>query len=141
MTDPFSKLIKSLKREVLEIKNAPRRSTLTLETVTKSITVQQTATTDGNGYAYAHTLPLINIKFNSDLPQIFMAASESTTPASPFRFDGFFPLSKEAPDEAGIIIDAAAIFGAAANTTYTVNIKVYITATGDFTLTASTIGN
>lgn len=138
MKNLFDALIKSLQREVIDQKTAPRRSTLTLQTITKSITVSASATANGSGIATPSTLPVVNIDFDGDLPQIFMASTENTTPSSPFRFDGFTSLNKDNND-AAVIVDIGQATGQPSGATVTASFKVNVTSTGNFTLSAGSI--
>lgn len=138
MRNLFDALIKSLQREVIDQKTAPRRSTLTLQTITKSITVSASATANGSGIAVPSTLPVVNINFDGDLPQIFMASTDTTTPSSPFRFDGFTSLNKD-DNDAAVVVDIGQAAGQTPGATVTTSFKVNITSTGNFTLTAGSI--
>lgn len=137
MKNLFDALIKSLRREAIEQKTAPRRSTLTLKTITKSINLTVSATADQWGHANPSTLPVVNITFDSDLPQLFMPSAENTAPTSPFRFDGFVPLNVD--NEAAIIADIGPAWNETPGATVTATFKVNITSTGNFTLSAGSI--
>jgi hypothetical protein len=137
MKNLFDALIKNLRREVVEQKTAPRRSTLTLKTITKSINLTVSATADQWGHANPSTLPVVNITFDSDLPQLFMPSAENTAPTSPFRFDGFVPLNVD--NEAAIIADVGPAWNETPGATITATFKVNITSTGNFTLSAGSI--
>lgn len=137
MKNLFDALIKSLRREVIEQKTAPRRSTLTLKTVTKGINLTVSATADQNGYAYPSSVPVASIAFNSDLPQLFMPSVDITQPSLPFRFNGFTALNVD--NSAAIIADIGPARNQTPGATITATFKVNITSTGDFTLSAGSI--
>lgn len=138
MLNPFDALIKNIKRELIDIKNAPRRSTLTLQTISKSITVSFSATADQWGGAYATTIPVVNINFEDDIPQIWMASFDSKTPASPFPMQFVTNLATNGNNGA-VVINPGRLEGLNPGQTYTASVKINIIATGDFTLTAGSI--
>lgn len=133
MSGSFAKLIKMLKRETLEIKNTHRRSTLTVETVTRKITVPITATANASGIAIP-TSPVIKITFNSDEPQLYMVTFDSTDPLDPFVLNNPTKMVT-ASDENVLLLDIGEAGGQTPGATVTANPDIYITSTGDFTLT------
>ena len=137
MKNLFDALIKNLRREVIEQKTAPRRSTLTLKTVTKGINLTVSATADQSGYAYPASVPVANIAFNSDLPQLIMPSVEIAQPSQPFTFGGFAPLNID--NGVAVIADIGPARNQTPGATITATFKVNITSTGDFTLSAGSI--
>lgn len=134
MTNPFDKLIKALQRETIDLKTSRRRSSLTLETTTKSIVVQAQATTNGSGNATITKNGLVKIRFATDEPQLFHGALGPANEHDNWPIWLLQPYNE--PDDAGIIVEPSIQYGLTPNTTYNINIKVYVTATGDFTLEA-----
>lgn len=135
----FARLIKALQREVIEEKTVRRRSSLTLETQTKSITVNCNIYYNGTNW-FLTKAGLIRIAFNTESPQLFTAVS-----SSPGSRDnrGVSYSNLNLDSGAGVVVIPA--FGPnidgsmSSGQTKTVSIKVYITATADFTLTADQI--
>ena len=139
ITNPFAKLIKTLQREVVEEKAIRRRSSLTLETMTKSITVGCDIYYSGTNW-YLNKAGLVRIAFNTEEPQMFIPVA-----SSPSNRDnrGMTFSNLNLDSGAGVVVIPAfgSYFdgGMAAGQTKTINVKVYITATADFTLTADKI--
>lgn len=129
----FPKLIKALKREALELKNTHRRSTLTVETITKSIQVTVTATTDWRGLALVPNEPVVGVKFNTPDPQLLMVTFDSADAASPFGIN-YTDISTDDDGEYYVLLWIAAAYNQNPHTTYTATFNVNITSTGDFTL-------
>lgn len=129
-TKAFAKLIKDLKRETLEIKNTHRRSTLTVETITKSITIPASAVVDS--YGVASYTAYIRITFNSNEPQIGMVSFDDASAASPFVMSSADPVITN--DGKTVIILIVERTGQTPGDTLSANIKLSYTSTGDFTL-------
>lgn len=133
LSTSFAKLIKTLQRETLEIKNTHRRSTLTVQTITKSIQVSATKTVDEWGRAYISNPPVIEIAFNTTEPQLIMASFDDPNDASPFGF--YFPdIATTEPGKYTLGIWLHAASGQTPSTVVSATFKVNITSTGDFTL-------
>lgn len=133
MSSSFAKLIKELKRESLEIKNTHRRSTLTVETVTRKITVPISAVADSSGKAWP-TSPKIKITFNSDEPQLYMVTFDNTDPLDPFVLNNPTKMVTNTGENV-LLLDIGEAEGQTPGATVTANPDIYITSTGDFTLT------
>ena len=137
--NPFAKLIKSLQREALEEKTVRRRSSLTLQTTTKSITLTCRVHYTGSNW-FLTKAGLAKIAFNTESPQIFTAQGTSTSDRGGrgLEFSNF-----NLDSGAGVIviptIGANFDSGMSANTDKDFTVKISITATGDFTLTADQI--
>lgn len=70
MTNQFAKLIKTLQREVIEEKTVRRRSSLTLDTITKNITVTVTLYRESGQLFYPTKVGLVKIDFPDGEPQL-----------------------------------------------------------------------
>lgn len=126
----FAKLIKDLKRETLEIKNTHRRSTLTVQTITKSITVPLSAVVDQYGEAAVRVR--IKITFNTDEPQIGMLTFNDVDACHPYT--AFFR-DQSIIDNRNMVV--ALLFTAWTGNpgdTITSSTVCNYTSTGDFTL-------
>lgn len=133
MSNNFSKLIKTLRRESLDLKNTHRRSTLTVETITKSIQVTVTTTTDWRGNSLVPNGPVVGITFNTPDPQLLMVSFDSADAPSPHGID-YPELATNGNGEYTINIFMRGAINQSPNTTYTSRFNVNITSTGDFTL-------
>ena len=133
MSGSFAKLIKTLKRETLEIKNTHRRSTLTVETVTKSISVNASTTASSAGYATLSQFPVVGVTFNTTDPQLIMVSFDDDGAASPFGIS-FATISTTQEGTYAIMIELFQGEGLTPGTAVNVNFNVNVTSTGDFTL-------
>lgn len=139
ITNPFAKFIKSIEREVTELKAVRRRSSLTLETRTKSITVNCDIYYNGKNW-YLTKAGLVRIAFNTEEPQMFIPIASS--PASRGnRGMSFSNLNLDSGAGVVVIPTFGSYFDGDLSTgqTKSISVKVYITATADFTLTADKI--
>lgn len=133
MSSNFARLIKMLQRESLELKNTHRRSTLTVQTITKSIQVSATSTANDRGWAPIANPPVIEIAFNTTDPQLISVTFNDPNDASPFGISYPDIATTEAGKYmVGINLDAAE--GQSAYATVSATLTVNITSTGDFTL-------
>lgn len=137
MRDRFAKLIKSIQREIEEEKSVRRRSTLTLQTMTKSVTLSFRVQRSGNYYNLTK-VGVATLHFNTDAPQIWCAQAGSRNDRQArgltfynYNVDGEGAVWVEAAT--GRIFDSDLADGASKDFTA----KIYITATADFTITAS----
>lgn len=136
MRNSFDKLIKSLVREATELKTVRRRSSLTLQTETKTIALTCRVHRTSTNY-FLTKAGLARITFNTDTPQIF----SQTAGATGGRGVHFSNLNVDngaaiiAIPTIGDTFDSDMAVGSDKN--FTINIGV--TATADFTLTADQI--
>lgn len=140
MTNQFDSLIKELKREAEDLKAVRRRSSLTLQTTTKSTTLS-VVIRKANDIIFCYKAGLARIAFNSDAPQVFCAQFKSRGDRdnrgilhhSNYNVDGtaavmVVPFYGEDWDDDLSNGDSK-----------TISIPIAITSTGDFTLTADQI--
>lgn len=129
----FAKLIKTLQRETLDIKNTHRRSTLTVETITKSILVPVSATVNSSGGARPNKQPIIGVEFNSEEPQLFMTSFDNADPAAPFGIN-WNETVITTDGKTRVRLDLGYVNGQTPGRVITANFTLYFTSTGDFTL-------
>ena len=133
MSSSFAELIKTLRRESLELQSAHRRSTLTMQTTSKSITVPISATANQYGSARPNKMPIIGASFNSSNPQIYMVAFDNSDPASPFPFFDSVALAGQG-NEVMIKLNLGYIYGQTPGATISTSVKINFISSGDFTL-------
>ena len=136
MTNQFAKLIKTLQREVTEEKTVRRRSSLTLQTITKTVTLSCTVHRTSTNY-FLTKAGLARITFNTSTPQIFASITRSTGG----RGISFSNLNLD--NGAGVIaiptIGNTWDSGMSVNSDKTFTVQIGITATADFTVTADQV--
>lgn len=143
MTNQFDTLIKGMEREIDDQKATRRRSSLTLRTVTHSTTVTAEIHRNSNGSFSLTKLGLAIINFEATTPQLFSASFASRSG----RDNRGISIKQGYAIDNGAAIAVAPTCSAtnsgnwdddmAIGATRTINIPIYITATGEFTLTAS----
>lgn len=140
MANQFDKLIKSITREITDQKALRRRSSLTLETQSKSINVTCTIARNGNGVLYCQKSGLVVITPNDSLPQIYQT-SFATKSGRDNRGVTAYAQQRSTGTAFAIVPSYGDTWdsGLGNNQSKTVTVPVTITSTGDFTLTASTM--
>ena len=137
MTNQFSKLIKSLNREVVELKTVRRRSSLTLQTETKNITVTCQVYKKAGDNIFVTKAGLIRVTFPNNEPQL-LAPTIVNANGRGVRFSGY-----NIDDAAGIIVvpTASSYWDSdlSPGQTKNVTITVGVVMTGDCTLSADQI--
>lgn len=140
MRQLFDKFIKSMQREVVDQKAIRRRSSLTLQTVSKTITVPCKIARNGNGVLYCKEAGLAIATPNGNLPQIYQASFGSRSQRDN-RGITCEPQQRSTGAAFAVIPTYGESWdaGLANNQSKTVTVPVTITSTGDFTLTASSM--
>lgn len=138
MADKFAELVKDIQREITDLKSARKRSSLTLRTQTKSVTLTCRVERSGN-YYFLVKAGLAKLTFNTDAPQIFCAVAG----AQADRGGRGLTFYNYNDGDGAVMVEPAtgAQFdsGMADGSTKDFTVKIFITATADFTVTASQI--
>lgn len=141
MTGQFDRLIKSMQREVVDQKAIRRRSSLTLQTISKTIAVPCTIARNGSGSLYCQKSGLAIATPNGSLPQVYQATFGSRSQRGNRGIEFILPQYSQS----GAAIAVVPTFGEqwdgdlANNQSKIVNIPITITSTGDFALQASSM--
>lgn len=135
----FAKLLKGLAREATELKTVRTRSSLTLQTETKTTIVHCTITRGSNNY-FLTKAGLLQIAFNSDVPQVLTPIA--TLPSN--RGNRGITFSNLNVDNGAAIIVIPTIGDSwdadlAVGTSKTISVQVGLTSTGGFTLSSGQI--
>lgn len=136
MTNQFAKLIKTLQREVIEEKTVRRRSSLTLQTVTKTVMLSCTVHRTSTNY-FLTRAGLARITFNTGTPQIFAGITKSAGG----RGISFSNLNLDSGAGLIVIPTSGDTWDSemSVNSDKTFTVQIGITATADFTVTADQV--
>lgn len=133
----FAKLIKSLQREVTEEKTVRRRSSLTLETITKNIAVNCTIHRSSGSRIICTYAGLVRIAFPDGITQLVTPTIVNANGRG-LEFHNF-----NIDDGAGIIVEPTAgetwDSDIAIGGDKTIQVTIGVTSTGDFELTTDQI--